>query len=584
MDNGQTTIRTLFNAIRIFNIPQYQRAYAWEKEELEAFVDDIENQKLDKDYFFGTILFQERGLQNGFEIIDIVDGQQRITTLIIFMKLLLDRISKDGYENEIKMLQDIYIKSHGEYKLHVLDIDNDFFKSYILEDHLSSGEIETPSQRRLREGKEYLYQRLKEYPLKTLQEFKDKIGRTKILTYSVEDTAEATLIFETTNDRGKSLTNLEKIKSFLMYKTYLASSRPKFHLSDLQNRFSSIYRNHEAIADRGVGEDAILQYHFIAFEKWRNKREYQQHDQMIKQQVNHLVNDGNQSEAMDFIKRYSRELKESFEFMKLLLLNSEPHLLDIFALDRAAVFYPLLIKAYKFDNSNEKQNFKRVARLVEIICFRVFGIRKRRSNTGREFLYRKVRDFDGNFEELINHLKNIIDWHCSNRDFHDWLLVRNFYKEVKGNDQRYLFWKYENHLRTKKQPIFPEMSYSEFANRDSRTNFSIEHIIPQNPKESKVTAEDFGSILPAMTQEFEENYLHGIGNLTIDPKSANSSKSNKPFKEKDQKYFRKAPLKTQNELSDFLNLETGRWDEDSIQRRMSKIVTFALNYWNHEDV
>ena len=94
----------------MFNIPKYQRAYAWQEKQLADFVDDIENQRLDKAYFFGTILFQEKGKsENDFEYIDIVDGQQRITTLIIFMKLLLDQIGEDGKENEINKLKDRYI-------------------------------------------------------------------------------------------------------------------------------------------------------------------------------------------------------------------------------------------------------------------------------------------------------------------------------------------------------------------------------------------------------------------------------------------------------------------------------------------
>ena len=90
-----------------------------------------------------------------------------------------------------------------------------------------------------------------------------------------------------------------------------------------------------------------------------------------------------------------------------------------------------------------------------------------------------------------------------------------------------------------------------------------------------------------MTQEFEEKYLHSIGNLTIDPLSANISKSNQSFEYKNQNYFRKAPLKTQNELDEFLNPETGKWDVVSIQERGEKILDFALKHlkhWNHQDV
>ena len=573
MENGQKTIRELFDGSKIFNIPEYQRAYAWDEKELKDFADDIKNQRTDKDYFFGTILFQEKKeVSNNFEIIDIVDGQQRITTLIIFMKLLLDKLGEAGDDNEITMLKDRYIQVYNEYKLRVLRDDNDFFKSYILQDK-PIDEVGTPSQRRLHKAKTLLNERIENEEFETLREFKKKIERMKILTYSVEGNAEATLIFETTNDRGKSLTNLEKIKSFLMYKTYLASSNhPEAHLNDIQNRFSEIYRNYERIEDR-VEEDTVLQYHSIAFEKWTKKYEYQNYVPKIKEQVNELVNNPEtESKAMNFINRYSLELKESFVFMRKLLLNREPYLLDIFALDRPAVFYPLLIKAYKFDESTGKQDFKRVSQLVEIICFR-FGVRRTRTDTGREKLHRMARDFNRDFKELIKDLKQFVDDYCPTRSFHFHLSSPNFYYDVNSNYQQYLFWKYENHLRTGDQPIFPEMSYDEFANRDSRTKFSIERISSQ-----KTTS------LTEMTQEFRENYLGYIGNLTIDPLSANSSKSNHPFEHKNQNYFRKAPLKTQNELDEFLNPETGKWDEVSIQERGEKILNFALKHWNHQDV
>ena len=582
MENGQKIIRGLFDGSKIFNIPEYQRAYAWEEKQLGDFVDDIKNQRLDKDYFFGTILFQEQGISDDFEIIDIVDGQQRITTLIIFMKLLIDRLRGHKKEDQIRRLEARYIQLDGRYKLRVLQDDNDFFKSYILQDNLiSEREVETPSQRRLLKARNFLGQQIKEYPFETLSEFKDKIERMKILTYSVEGNAEATLIFETTNDRGKSLTNLEKTKSFLMYKTYLVSRHPKTYLDDIQNRFSEIYRNYEQI-DNKVEEDTILQSHFIAFEEWTEKSEYQNYVPKIKRQVNKLVNNPDtKSEAMNFINRYSRELKESFMFMRELLLNRESHLLDIFALNRPAVFYPLLIKAYKFDKSDEKQNFKRVARLVEIICFR-FSIERSRVDNGREKLYRIARDFNQDFNELIKDLKRFINDHCSNNYFRSNLSSSNFYDEVSRDNQQYLFWKYENYLRKEKQPIGPEMSYDEFANRDSRTKLSIEHIIPQTPEDSKVVEDK--SILPEMTQEFEEKYLHNIGNLVIDPLSANSSKSNQPFEDKNQNYFRKAPLKTQNELAEFLNPKTGKWDDFSVRTRGKKILDFALKHWDHQDV
>ena len=92
MENGQKKISELFDGRKIFSVPYYQMAFAWEEKQLEDFIDDFENQDVSREYFFGTILFQERNSQKSFNMIDIVDGQQRITTLVIFMKNLIDKL------------------------------------------------------------------------------------------------------------------------------------------------------------------------------------------------------------------------------------------------------------------------------------------------------------------------------------------------------------------------------------------------------------------------------------------------------------------------------------------------------------
>ena len=299
---------------------------------------------------------------------------------------------------------------------------------------------------------------------------------------------------------------------------------------------------------------------------------------MIKQTVNNLINKDTGVETANFIDRYSRELKESFEFVKTLFTSRKSYILDIFALSRQATFYPLLIKTYKCDNSDAKYNFKRVAQLVEIICFRL-SIIGFRADKGREFLYALAKNFRGNFDQLIRNLRGFIRDNCSDFVF-DRALQSPSFHDVNPNDQRYLFWKYENYLR-EKNGYSEMMSYDEFTNTKPRSKFSIEHIIPQNPKESKVVEEDsILSITDFESPKFKENYLHSIGNLTIDPISANASKSNQNFRYKNQKYFRRAPLMAQNELIDFQNDETGKWDAASISNRARAIRFFALARWN----
>ncbi|MCD4745144.1 MAG: DUF262 domain-containing HNH endonuclease family protein [Bacteroidales bacterium] len=580
MENGQKTIFQLFSGEKHFIIPKYQRAYSWDEKQLQDFLEDTQNQRIDKDYFFGTILFQDRGMKDGFEHIEIVDGQQRITTLIIFMKVLLKALSsKDNnskYSREIKR----YIKDDNFYKLELIQLDNDFFKTYIIDDNpFNEKFFSTPSQKRLYFAKDYFEKQLNNTELNLLEEYKQKVEKTKLLTYSVTDTAEATLIFETTNDRGKALTNLEKTKSFLMHKVYLTKEKPLELLNSIHDRFSEIYRILEEI-ENNIDEDSVLQYHFIAHLNWgysKKSKDYQKYVPKLKEKINKMMKSDNPEKAANFIDQYSRKLLETFRVVKEILNDENPHLRDLFILGRLSYFYPLMIKCYKYDKTKNKSNFYKTIKLLEIFSFKVYGIGSKPSNTGETKLYTIAKDFKGDFFELQNQLKRVIEEYISNKKFKSLLSSSNFYYDYYNPEIIYLFWKYENYLRTTEQPIAAEMSEKEFLSPNSRFKLTIEHIASQNPKVCTSKLE-----LPEIDEEFEEEFLHCIGNLAFDPNSANASKGNNDIDIKNSKYFIKAPFKIQNELNDFI--VNKKWTENSIKRRSDKIIEFAIDYWNPANI
>jgi uncharacterized protein with ParB-like and HNH nuclease domain len=572
MENGQKTLLELFDGRKVFNIPKYQRAYAWETRQLNDFINDIQNQNINKEYFFGTILFQEKGREGNFEIVDIVDGQQRITTLIIFMRVLLDRLKELG--EDVAILEETYIQYRGEYKLRTLLHDNDFFKTYILESSsLNQINTDTISQKRLLQAKDFFKYHLKLHSLEILEHFKFKIEKTRVLTYSVNNDAEATLIFETTNDRGKPLTSLEKIKSFLMYKIYLISDEPNIYLDAIQTRFSEIYRDYEALEIYKYDEDSIMRYHFIAFEEWstsKEKNEYDYHLWTVKNKINNFTNRIiDYSLASQYIDKYSRELQESFSIIKSLRQDlNDQDFLCLRYLQRVASFYPLLIKAYKFDTSENKVNLRRVIRLLEIISFRVYGIRRRRNSTGKERLFKLAQKFNGDFERLCIELKDIIGEYCSDREFKIKLLSPTFYEDTPSNEQNYLFWKYENYIRDAEYALSSQVGYRKYG------RLSIEHIMPRNPRHH----------LTWMDDHFRAKYLHSIGNLTLDTQVCNASKSNYDFEYKNAEYYKTSVFKCQNELKKFVNPDSGEWDIISIKKREAKIVNFALQYWDFRNI
>ncbi len=578
MDNGEKKVSDLFDGKNIFNIPEYQRAYAWGTQQLSEFLDDINNQKLDRNYFLGTVLFEEQKKENSYNLIDIVDGQQRLTTIIIFMATLINRLTElsetEEEQEELELLHETYVKHKRQYKLRALEEDNDFFHSYILGSQNGKDFIRTPAQRRLHHAKDYFTNRLAKLDKATLLEIKTKIDdNSRILVYAVQDTAEATLIFETTNDRGKGLTNLEKIKSFTMYKSYVASEEtPDELLGKIRSRFSEIYKEHEKFSGK-LDEDSILQYHFTSHEPWTGK-EYQQHVKAVKENINQLIATDNNFKAIGYIERYTRELKETFFVVHEILNSKLPALRDLLYLKRLGNFWPLLIKTWKLDDSPEKQQFHRVVQLMEKFTFRVYAINQNRSNTGQSTLFDLACRFTGDFETLILALSNLTKKYSKKKQFKEYLEHENLYNWMSNQDLNYFFWKYENHLRDTIQPKVSPMSEQELTTNSSKFKMTIEHIASQTPRKSVIVDT---SILPIVDEDFAENHLHSIGNLTIDPLSANASKGNKEFAEKNGKYFLKAPFKTQNELENYLH--DNQWTADSIEERTQRLVNFALEQW-----
>ncbi|MBI2647538.1 DUF1524 domain-containing protein, partial [Candidatus Woesearchaeota archaeon] len=449
------------------------------------------------------------------------------------------------------------------YKLEQIHMDDEFFKTYIVENNpVNEDFLQTPSQRRLYFARKFFERELQKLSIDILKEFKHKVENTKLLTYSVNDAAEATLIFETTNDRGKSLTNLEKTKSFLMHKIYLTKEKPVEVLNLIQDRFSEIYRILEEI-DYKENEDSILQYHFISHFTWsysQKTKDYQIYMEKIKRKINDMLKSGEGSNIPTFIDTYSRELKETFGVVKNILRDKNSFLRDMFLLERMALFYPLIIKCYKYDKIEDKKEYYEIIKLLEIFSFRVYGVGRKPSYTGRDWLYSLARDFNGDFNKLKFDLREQILDYVGDKSFKEKLSSPYLYDDLSNLDLKYFFWKYENFLRKNEQPITAEMGEEEFTIQNPKFKLTIEHIASQHPKVSTADLK-----LPEMNEDFQENFLHSLGNLTFDPNSANASKGNLGIEIKSSKYFIKAPFKTQNELNEFVI--DNRWAKESIIKR-----------------
>ena len=235
--NNTLNLQDLFSN-RIFRVPDYQRGYAWEQQQVGDFLDDLALIGPSRRHYTGTVVLYKppdaRHRKDDAKIdyteTDVVDGQQRLTTTVLLLNEISKALSK--YENSRSLAEEmkkdyVYRKDeHGLplYKLSLNAETDHFFKSRVLPDQPGIGGAPVEAGRRLEAAKRQIADYLKEAeggPANREQwlcDLHNKITtRLHFNLYEVDNEAEVGVIFEVMNDRGKPLTEVEKLKNFLLY-------------------------------------------------------------------------------------------------------------------------------------------------------------------------------------------------------------------------------------------------------------------------------------------------------------------------------------------------------------------------------
>lgn len=595
--DGRTTLANLFltNTLRV---PSFQRAYAWEPEpHLRDFLNDLRDHPAiaEKKYFFGTILLAEAKetstpLVRG---VDIVDGQQRLTTTCVFVVTALEKLrDEERHKQSIGDWTETFIrKSGGRRKFKTIEEDDVFFERFILGDEgAQQQDYDTPSKHRLLKAKIYFREKLANLSADEVVRLLNVLCKSHILLYTVDTNAEATQIFELQNDRGKRLSDLEALKSFLMHKIYLhAGENTENDLNFIRQNFAAIYRASEQIENMldPLGEDQILAYHCIAFEHhltlgddatkgWRKPK------LLIRKILEDAaeMNWRNGMGHVEWIKAFSSRLKDSFTYV-LSILNARSRidsLGDLAALGRMATFWPLLIKCWKFDLSDKKSDFSSVVREMEKFAFRS-EVSGKRSDTGGPTLIALVSKFSGDFVDLKNRIAEMrAEWDISrlyplnlhSEDFYHW-----------GGAATYLLWRYENHLRIQPGQQYPRLSWETIASPvNTAVRYAKDHIEPQDEANTTLTEQVKWDDNDEQEQfrQFREVFLHRLGNLVLDTTSAGAARANNNFADRIAHYQNSGFLSHGEIVSTFASDVDGKkvWDTNAIRKRHNALVEFAI--------
>lgn len=575
MDN-QTTIGRLFGEDTIsFIIPSYQRAYSWRvgKDghigQVDTYLNDIIDQPNGSNYFLGHYLF-EKTQGNRYELID---GQQRLTTTVIFMSCLVKELRKREIEmfeyNNMKyateQIYERYLKPrYGSQKFETVSGDSSFFNRLVIECS-SDNRVETRrgSEQRIREAVSFFEKKMSAPTNnETLFKWFYVIDNAIITTFSLSGESAkltATQIFAFQNDRGLGLTTLEKLKAFLMHQIYRHDSTNAIsNIHSIEAKFSSIYNNIEKLETQ---EDTVLGYHCSAF--------LSSYDTPLNAVKESLMRTYDKTKWInDFTSELCRSYSLMCEIEKTWYLFNSP-ISDVCILDKANSM-PLVLKLCHYNcNGTDVKNIPAIVnalKLVEKILFKMtYTLGGYRTNSLIPIAKNYKPDgYDNLMTDLSEKCRHGFQsyWDFNGNCLSYFTANKYHYHKVL----RYVLYKYENYLRSKERQ--PLLSPDECTNvfRDVSVSNTLDHITPQTP--------DFTEY----SDEFRNEYLNNIGNLTLLTWGNNSSKKNHNPANENVIEMYNSIFYSHKEIYETLKKER-QWGIAQIEERRDRIIAFIKENW-----
>ena len=604
--NNLKTLPEIFISNKTFRIPDYQRGYAWGEKQLNDFWNDLANLNETRVHYTGMITVEEKNKN----IYYVIDGQQRLTTIIILLKVLLDKFEdkwigdENGYEKEDLIKTFLFKKSGKEQKVtkpifgYEKDNPSDcYFKKKILEiedSNCDSINYESIYTKNLSNAKKFFEEKIKKFSQKEIEQLILKVlNQLKFNLYELDDELDEFVTFEIMNNRGKPLTTLELLKNRLIYLTTLFKDYSKEEIeklrNDINNSWKIIYEYLGKNPKKYIRDDDFLKDHWIMYFTYDRSRAnaekefllekyFTQNRVLLKYNDNLKVKQKKEILYYTDIENYVKNIKEAVK-VYFYMLNPEqsPYSNEIkewlkkLNIIGFRAFKPLIMAVLMEYKNLEKDKILKVLQLAELYIFIVFIISNRRGDTGNNRFYKYANEFYKN-KDIDKLIESIKDELYKDENKYKWINMNNFIDEIedlfKYNDGWYS-WKYLNYFLYEYEIYLQKEKFKEDCQKikwDEINRESIEHIYPESSN-----LECWKDIFKGKNKK----YLHSLGNLLLLSTSKNASVGNKCFNEKKERY--KSGSYSEIEVAQY-----EKWTPKEIYERGMKLLDFLSKRWELE--
>ena len=536
----------------IYTIPDYQREYDWEDEQINELIEDIKEIEPNESYFIGHMVFE--GKRNG-DFFTVIDGQQRITTITIMLCCLRDIFYKKNEKDLGDGINDNYIF----YK----NVDNKKLARLVNEmpyPVLQARVINVPDERdndvlphkngekKIIDAYNNIFIVFEKYSVEELKQLRDKILNLETVSVVAEGVSNACTIFMTLNSTGKDLTPLDLVKSliFSLYKQTPLINEP----NDTWKKIVDNTKQHSKFLNN---------FYSSRYKKVSDRRLFKEVEKTIKKLV---PNDSGMG-----AKKFLLQMHEDSKIFKLINEPSQTNwskndydiFESVFAITKqfkiqvANAFLIALIREYQ-ENSVAKKSCLKVLSVMERFHFINNAVCSGRSS-GLDLLYSKFAQelYQVSTRQDKHRIINRICQELNNK-------IESYSDFIANVDAKLYYTKNDEKQKELVKYVLTKMERKK--NRHSiPIKTSIEHIYPETP---------------SIMELKNVNLIKNIGNLVLLEDDINSKIGNKEFQSKKAYVLEKTKMIIAKEV--FENATDWK-DNEIIQRRNNLLVEIYEKMW-----
>jgi hypothetical protein len=536
---------------RLFRIPDYQRAYAWETKQRDELFEDIEEvQRSGQDHFMATVVCLARGKRSigadEFTVAEVVDGQQRLTTFVVLLRAVEKSLNAtDKMEAKIKSeILDLLVKA-DDHALVLLQTNHDsssVFLDYVRSGMIQSVPAQTAADKNLidaaRECEAFVSKwAAKANPIELVALLRNRLS---MIYHELTDEAAVYRVFEVLNSRGLDVRWIDKCKSQLMgllFQTADTAQRVEV-LKEMHGTWQDVYR---ILGLRGdLGDDALR---FAG-----TLRAGQQKNRLLSQEDAATTLVQRSAGSLAQIIDQARWLKSVVSVVNR--LDSNTRLKAVTRIVHARFLgVSILLREFPADIEESLMGY------WERLTFRIFGLGgadTRNKNGDYVRLAFDIFSEQLNQKEILERMRSIGEEFPIEKVMTG---VNDYYQSYEGwtEELRYLMFRYEEYLAREAGEKINQTEWIKIWAVDPSK--SIEHIKPQSS---------------------QVKYVHHVGNLTMLPPGMNSSLQDKSPKQKAASYV-ECGIRVTRDVA--RAIRAGAWDEKAVLARARKIERFILKEW-----